>query len=303
MARDRTFRWDDLALLMACRRAGTLTAAAQNLGLDPATASRRLTQLETALDVVLFHRSRDGLVETAALQALVPMAEAAEAAMLRFVQAADGVETEVQGTVRMSMPPGVADTLLVPLLPRLLARHPQLRLEIDASTGYVDLERREADLVLRSHRPEHGDLVAARLLEARLAVMGAPGNVDNAPPSELAALPWIAWDHLLAHLPEARWLAANVPDANIVLRSSALAVQLAAARSGVGAVLAVEVQGRHAGLVPVPLMAADQAKVDALPPGALWLVCHRALRDVPRVSAVWNFLRDEVAEMQRTGVL
>lgn len=302
-SRPTPIRWDDLVLLMACRRAGTLTAAAHTLALDPATVSRRLTQLETVLGVVLFQRGREGLVATSALEILAPLAEAAEVAMLRFVQAADGVETEVQGVVRLSMPPGVAETLLVPLLPKLLARHPQLRLEIDASTAYADLERREADLVLRVRRPEQGDLVACRLLEARLAVMAAPEDVDAAPPSALAALPWIAWDQRLGHLPEARWLASQVPDANVVVRSSALAVQLSAARQGVGAVLTVAVQGRHAGLVPVPLIAEDQAKVDALPAGALWLVCHRALRDVPRVAAVWSFLQEQVAELARAGAL
>lgn len=288
------FKWDDVALLMACHRERTLASAARLLTLDPATAGRRLTQLEETLGVVLFHRGRDGLLPTAAMDAVLPAAEAAEMAMARFGQAVDGVEADVEGTVRITMPPGVADALFVPLLPQLLARHPRLRLEIDASTRYVDLERREADLALRTRRPTQGDLVSVRLVDVSLAVMGAPELYACAPPTTLQSLPWIAYDHELEHLPEARWVAAHARPEAVVVRTSGWSVQLGSARAGVGVILTTAVQGRMAGLVPVPLEDADQAEVDALPPGTLWLVCPRMLREVPRVDAVWTFLRDAV---------
>ena len=298
-----SFRWDDIALLMACHRAGTLSAAARALALDPATASRRLTHLEESLGVVLFHRGRDGLVPTAALETMLPAAEAAEVAMLQFAQAAGGVETAVQGVVRLSMPPGVADSLLTPLLPALLARHPALRLEIDASSRYVDLHRREADLALRTQRPQHGDLQTTRLLEVRLAVMGAPQRFAGAAPTPLAGLPWITWDRDLAHLPEARWVEAHAAPDAVVVRTSSMPVQFGAAHAGLGALLCIEAHGRQTGLVRVPLPPEEQAQVDALPSGALWLACHRSVREVPRVKAVWDFLRQAVAQLQLAGAL
>lgn len=301
MSQAKPFRWDDVALLMACHRQGSLTAAARTLQLDPATASRRLTQLEEALGVVLFHRGREGLLATAALEQLLPAAEAAELAMARLSEAADGVEAEVEGVVRMTLPPGVADVLLLPILPGLLARHPKLRLEVDASTRYVDLQRREADLAIRAVRPEHGDLVAARLLQVRVDVLGSRERYGDAPPAPLNQLPWIAWDYALAHIPEARWLTTQVPDAQVVLRTSSPSLQLGAAAKGIGVVLAVAMQGRQAGLVPVPLVPGDRAKVDALPLGGLWLVCHRSLRDVPRVDAVWRYVLDEVQSLLARG--
>ena len=189
------------------------------------------------------------------------------------------------------------------MLPALFARHPRLRLEIDASTRYVDLHRREADLALRTQRPEHGDLLALRLFEVRLAVMGAAERFAGAPPLALSALRWITWDHDLAHLPEARWVEAHAPAEAIVVRTSAMTVQFAAARAGVGVLLCTEAHGRQVGLVHVPLNKEEQSQVDALPPGALWLVCHRSVREVPRVKAVWDFLRQSVAELQQAGTL
>lgn len=303
MANQPIFRWDDLALLLQCQRSGTATAAAQELSLDPATVSRRLTQLERDLGLVLFQRGRDGLVATAALQALLPSAEAAEAAVLAFSQAVRGVEVAVAGPVRLTMPPGVAESLLLPILPNLRSRHPQLQLEIDASTSFVDLARREADLALRTRRPEHGDLVAIRLFQAKMAVMGAPHWAQTLPPMALRELPWLGWDRMFDHLPEARWLAAHAPESAVVLRSNSLPFQLAAARAGLGAVLCPEPHGRQVGLVPVPLVPPDAERVAALPVGDLWMVCHRAVREVPRVRAVWQFLVDEVAQLRAAGVL
>jgi DNA-binding transcriptional LysR family regulator len=54
-------------------------------------------------------------------------------------------------------------------------------------------------------------------------------------------------------------------------------------QSGIGVLLVGEALGRVAGLVPLPLR-------QEMPEGTLWLVAHRALRPVPRVDAVWNWL-------------
>jgi hypothetical protein len=52
----------------------------------------------------------------------------------------------------------------------------------------------------------------------------------------------------------------------------------------------------------VPLASEDQLAVEALPAGILWLVCHGAMRRVPRVAAVWSFLLAEVGQMRAQGM-
>lgn len=294
--------WDDLRLLLLCQRLGSLTAAADALDCHVATASRRLSAIEAALGVALFRRGKTGLTATPAGAALQPAIEAAEAAILQVWRCAQGVETEVGGVVRLSMPAGVADSLVVPLLGKMRGLYPGLRVEIDASTRYVDLERGEADIALRTRRPASGALVAQRLVQARMAVMGAPHLVEQAAPRHLRELTWLAWDHDLAHLPESQWLAAHVPDTQIALRCNDHPVLMAAARRGLGVMLAAQAEGQQLGLVPVPLHPADQAAVDALPSGVLWMACHSALRQVPRVAAVWTFLQGEIADLRRAGV-
>lgn len=75
-----------------------------------------------------------------------------------------------------------------------------------------------------------------------------------------------------------------------VLRSSHFQSQLAAAASGLGVMLASEPFAAVRPLVPVKIARALQPAWDALPVEDLWLVGHRALRTVPRVAALWDFV-------------
>jgi DNA-binding transcriptional LysR family regulator len=148
-----TLQWDDVRLFLALCRARTLGGAARTLGVDGSTASRRLAALEAALSTVLFDRGRDGISPSKAAEDLLPVAEEMEAVMTRFAHAADGLEREVSGLVRMTCPPDVADVVVAPLLGELFQRHPALRIEIDPGEAVLDLTRREADLALRVVRP------------------------------------------------------------------------------------------------------------------------------------------------------
>src|SRR5687768_10191114 len=141
-----TIDWDQIRVFLAVARARQLAGAAARLGLDVSTVSRRIDRLEAELGVHLFDRTRDGTVATAAAEALLPAAEDMERALAQFATAADGVETVAEGVVRLTAPPGVADAFIAPALAGFHARFPKVTVELDASIGYADLTRREADL-------------------------------------------------------------------------------------------------------------------------------------------------------------
>src|SRR5688500_8162843 len=127
-------RWDDVRLFLALCRARTVASAAVTLGVDASTASRRLSTPEEELGAALCARNREGNTPTEAAENLMPVAEEIEAGMLRFTNAAQGLEREASGLVRVACAPDVAVVLLLPLLKELLARHPALRVEIEEST-------------------------------------------------------------------------------------------------------------------------------------------------------------------------
>jgi hypothetical protein len=70
-----------------------------------------------------------------------------------------------------------------------------------------------------------------------------------------------------------------------------------AAEAGVGVVLAPLPFAHLCGLVPVKVSRALAESLATLPPDDLWLVGHRALRDVPRIAVTWAFLERAFAEL------
>ncbi len=82
--------------------------------------------------------------------------------------------------------------------------------------------------------------------------------------------------------------AAHVDSSAFVLRAGGLTTQLAAARAGFGVLLVSSAVGEVYGLVPVRMKGAAKEAVATAPREHVWLVGHRALRNVPRVAAVWD---------------
>lgn len=290
-SQDHDARWDDVRVFLAAYRDGTLGLAARHLGLDVSTVSRRLAAFEAALDTRLFDRTRQGLEPLAAAELLLPAAEAMDAAHARLTREAAAVEAEPEGIVRLSVAPGMADTFVTPALAEFRRRYPRITVELDASVRPVDLTRHHADLALRSIRPTGADLLLKRLTASRwVAAIGATHARRIGELARWEDVPWIAWDRDLASLPAARWLATHVPKAEIALRTSHFASQIVGAAEGIGAILVPDAFLDAAPLAPLDIGPSLEASAEAWPVDDLWLVGHRALREVPRVDALWTFL-------------
>jgi DNA-binding transcriptional LysR family regulator len=293
-------RWDDVRLFLALYRQRTLAGAGAVVGLDASTLSRRLALLEESLATQLFDRTRDGLVPTHGAELLLPAAEEMAAAHARFLQDASGFERVTEGIVRLSVPPGMAEWFIGPALVRLHAKHPRIQIELDTSIGFADLTRREADVAIRTRRPQSGDLVSVKLGERRWTPMVAKKHPSASRPTKnWGDLPWIAWADDLQNFPPAKWVAKHVPRSAVVLFTSHFSTQLAAVAAELGAALLPPVYVRLAAVAPARHAPALAASIDELPVSETWLVGHRALRAVPRVAAVWTFLIAEFAKFEQ----
>ena len=289
-SRATDLHWDDVRLFLALCRARTLGEAGRQLGVDQSTVSRRLAALEETVAASLFDRGRGGIAATEAAEALLPVAEEIEHAMARFAGAAESLEREVSGIVRVACPPDAAEVLIAPQLPSLLARYPGLRIDLLAGEQVVDVARRVAEIAMRIVRPESGDLLVRTLAPVDWVVAATP---------ELAKVlgtlrswrdvPWVTFGDRFAHVPAARWVREHAEAAPVV-RSDSLRFQISVVCTGLGAALIPSKSVEHYGLVPVKVGAKLQRSMTPWPQDELFLVTHRALRRVPRVSAVWDFL-------------
>ena len=293
-------RWDDMRLVLALFRRGSLKAAARDLGVNVSTVSRRLDALENATSQHLFDRTPEGTQPTAAAELMLPFAERMEREAMGFSRALDGLEAEADGVVRITAPPGVVDHFLAPAIADLVARYPRVRIDVLSSIGYADLTRREADIALRIVRPASGDLVATRLSTASYALVASPALAKRIGRlRDLDDATWVTYGEELGHLPEVSWVTGQVAPERIVLRANSMTAQIEAIRTGLGVRLETRPFLKLPGLKEVKLATGLRRKLRPLPEASLWLVGHRALRDVPRIAAVWAFLLERFRAIVR----
>lgn len=283
-------RWDDLKVFLSVLREGSFGLAAQALGVEQSTVSRRIAALEAALGAPLFDRLASGPRATDLARRLRTRAEAIEAQVLALADTARNEARVIDGRVRLALTASFAVQVVIPHLASELARrHPKLALDLIIDDHAADLARREADLALRFFRPRGGDLVTKRVARLPLTVLAHRSYLRKRKGAD--ALDWIVLDLPGAQLADGALLAQLGVEPR--MRVTNHLAQIEAVRAGLGvALLTRSLQWLDSALVEVDL---------ALPPFPsveLWLVVPRALRHVPRVAAVWSLLEERMPELE-----
>ena len=154
---------DRFDIFRAVVEAGSLTAAADRLGLSRAVVSFNLKRLEQELGVTLLLRSTRHLALTEAgeqfLQHCVQALDAAQAA----IDAARRDQHQLQGVLRLTTTPEYAQLRLIPALEAFRARHPALQLHLSTSPAPADLIPERFDLAIRLGRLPDSGLHASEL--------------------------------------------------------------------------------------------------------------------------------------------
>jgi DNA-binding transcriptional LysR family regulator len=281
--------WDDLKIVLAVSRVGSLTRAAESLGVDQSTAGRRLTALEAALGAVLFSRSRAGFSPTEAGEAVIRRAIEMEQRALRLADdlAASGQAT---GVVLIAGGPWTMMRVAALAAPRLAARCPRIELRLNAGRPPAAPADGEATVSLWFEAPPREGEFAVKLGDAPYAVY-APAGVDP------ETLPWLAHRNDpgpgRAH---DRWIRAALrADEAPALWATDSLLLFAAARAGLGRALLPMCLGRSdPGLV----------RLDRGPPALTRALHHHVHPDtvqLRRVQAVIELLRGHFAAIFGAG--
>jgi DNA-binding transcriptional LysR family regulator len=164
----------DLRIFLSVASAGSLSAAARQLNIEPMQVSRRIAVLEQELGARLFHRTTRSVALTAEGEAFFPYAntmwEAEESARVALSPA----PASASGTLKLTAPSVFGQTIILPFLPALLERHPDLRIDLDLSDRMLDIVGQGLDLALRIATLEDSELVARRIAGNPRIICAAP---------------------------------------------------------------------------------------------------------------------------------
>lgn len=277
--------WSDLPFFLAVARRGSLRAAAGELGATHATVDRRLKALEQSYGVRLFDRATTGVSLTDAGIALLPLAEQAEDAMIAARMRVKGLDREARGTVRVSVPPALAQDSLPEILTDFAAAYPDIRCEVTVTNRFADIGRADADVSIRIAHEVTGDVVARRVLTYAAGIYASKDYLARHWPTRGEAgegLHWIGWRD---GTPDPRWKR-DSPFPKAATRHDTRDPLLVAGlvRAGAGmSYLPCFAADRLPGVVRVPgtTVAADRS---------IWLVLHADVRRTTRVRLFVDFM-------------
>jgi len=282
-------RWDDLKVVLAVARGGTLTAAAATLGIDQTTVTRRVKAIERELGVTLFDRLRGGAELTEVGAAFVRTATLLEQGVLDLERQVSGGEQLLAGRVRLTLP----ETLAYPWMGELTALatdNPSLDIEVVVGNAMRNLARREADIAIRVTDEPAPHLVGRRFGAVATAIYGPPAYLELKP----EAWRWIGWDAETALNYNERARLEHGAGAYALWVNSYLLL-LEAARLGAGAVLLPCLTGE----------ALPELARLTLPErfATVWILTHPDLHRSPRIRLVMERLSSwlESQELAITG--
>ncbi|WP_429363035.1 LysR family transcriptional regulator, partial [Paraburkholderia sp. GAS32] len=162
--------WDNARFFLAVARTGTLRGAAAQLDVDQATVGRRIAALEETLSTTLFLRTPALFVLTPAGEALLGAAETMEQAALSIERRIAGLDDQLAGTIRVATTDSLGKQFVVPAIARLRRAHPGIEIVCVTSAQIANLTRREADVAIRTLRPDAPDLIARKLAQLEVGI-------------------------------------------------------------------------------------------------------------------------------------
>ncbi len=291
-----TFDWNQARAFLVTAEEGSLSAAARALKLTQPTLSRQVAALEETLGVTLFERVNKSLILTEAGVELAEHVRAMGEAASRVSLSASGQSQQIEGLVTISTTDVMAAYLLPDILRDLRRKAPGIEIKVVSTNSVSDLRRREADIAIRHVEPDHPELYARKLRDARGQIFAARSYLqrfgrkltkEDAP--KLDFLGYEDNEQLIGYL---RAMGLDVTQANIKLSSPSLIVAWEYVRLGFGlGVGADEVADRCPDIVP----AFEDVAPVTFP---IWLVTHRELHTSLRIRTVFDHLAEGLLKVR-----
>ena len=166
---------DALIIFTRVAEMTSFTRAAESLGIQKGRVSAVVRELEQTVGVALLHRTTRSVQLTEDGRAFYSRAGdlLAEAQALQSMFVGNGAP--LRGKLRVDMPTELAQSIVVPALPQLMALHPELELELSSTDRRVDLVQEGFDCVIRLGPVVDETLIARPLGHIRMINAASPG--------------------------------------------------------------------------------------------------------------------------------
>lgn len=158
---------------------GSFTAAAECLGTSSGQASKLVSRLEAELDVRLFNRTTRSVVPTEAGRAYYER-------LRPLIDEFDNLDLEIRnisrtprGRLRLTAPLTFGSLELTPALNDFATRFPDIELDVSFTDRAVNLVDEGFDMAVRVGRSDDSSLIARKLCDVRIVVVGAPTYLDR----------------------------------------------------------------------------------------------------------------------------
>ncbi len=281
--------WDEVRTAFHVARVGTVSGAAEALGVHHATVIRHIDSLEDRLGVKLFQRHARGYTTTEAGQDLLRVAQATDEQFSQLSGRIKGRGNDVSGELVVTSLGGLSH-VLVPVLADFQRNYPDLIVRFLTGERLFRLEYGEAHVAIRAgSAPDQPDNVVQPFFkqqitlyasDAYIARRGLPKSVDD-----FAGHVFVSADDTSSRAPFHKWLRQTVPESAIVFRSGDVYAQRYAVAQGAGIGFMSRLQAQEIG----GLTEVVPPREDWVAP--LWIVTHMDLHRTTKVQTFLTFLK------------
>lgn len=275
--------WDNYQLILALHKAGTIRGAGLLLGVNHSTVSRRLAQVEQNLSKPIFEKTPLGYKATEFGTVLIEHAQQIQSVIFSSTRQLDALNNDLSGDLSLSIPVALGEYLLLDAIASFTERHPLIKLNISSTYNLVDLNKNEADVVVRgeANPPEH--LVGHRLFPYYICSYSHKAYLRNTTRENMR---WITMP-FEQHPPE--WIQQTTyKDVPVGMQVSDITLRYLALSQGKGLARAA------------CYMADTNTELTRLPESVpkpiadLWVLTHPDKRQTPKVKALMKHLYDAI---------
>lgn len=275
--------WDDFRFFLKVVETGSFSAAANKLGVNHSTVSRRIQGLEAAHGVKLLERTLNGYQMTDAGASILEVVQQLEQGNNRASRLLLGQDARLAGDINLTMPHELFDFILAKPLREFNRQHPDIHFNLQVSKGLRNIANREADLAVRftSAPPEY--LVGTCITTLQ------HGFYKHKELKLGETTPLIVWE-LDKVLPP--WAEPNLKSPEIVLRVDDLNSMYRAVEAGFGV-------ARMPCFMPDIVANDDVERLPLKLPRSnwgVWLLNHVDLRNTARIRECRRFLHRTLNE-------